>query len=650
MRVFALLFALTVSATLPADAIDDLMLEHESRVRSVVDAEIDQMMLEHEQGVRALVEAEKDSVRIWIDDAEEALTKETEEAILRITQGPIFGTGRRRSIGGEDDEGVEDPPDEGGNGNGGGGEIPPPSAELSVVTTFESAGLYFDQDDTSSSATVRYRTPAGSGTWKDGIDMDYDPNAVQWRSSIVLLDAGTEYEVEVTYGGETFSETFTTWTETANWPISDTVNVSTTSGYDITVGGSAETGYRVYDGSASTIDGGPYCVRIAAEFVIVRNFTCVNQDAGKSVIYVEHGIDDVLIEHNEISEWGDGGSPNNDHEGNAIEIEPLGGNYTGPTENTRIVIQYNNIHDPAWGPNPDNYASSAGPRGVHYKGASNGNIVIRYNTITGDWPDGYSDPLGGGVNQTLTGYPGKDSDIYGNYLTHCVDDCIEAEGGGENVRIWNNYMDNYFVGIGTAAVWKGPLYIFRNVGGGQSDKGGHIKVGGNKNCNDCNYAEKWQGASHIYHNTFAWHTTYTQTDGTAGRPSRGQSWGGEVRNQRTRNNIFITTDIGIAEETCYPSNQLSDLDYDLWRKRTIFNCGTKELNGIEVTDTTDVWGTFTYPLLPGQDGTFTYTSGTYGHDQGTVVKNFSDGWTGSAPDMGVMEHDDATPMCFGHNC
>jgi hypothetical protein len=44
-----------------------------------------------------------------------------------------------------------------------------------------------------------------------------------------------------------------------------------------------------------------------------------------------------------------------------------------------------------------------------------------------------------------------------------MDDSIEAEGGGRNVRIWANYMDHVGVGIATATAHFGPVYVFRNV-------------------------------------------------------------------------------------------------------------------------------------------------------------------------------------------
>ena len=40
---------------------------------------------------------------------------------------------------------------------------------------------------------------------------------------------------------------------------------------------------------------------------------------------------------------------------------------------------------------------------------------------------------------------------------------IEAEGGGQNVRVWGNYINNTATGVATTPVAIGPTYVFRNV-------------------------------------------------------------------------------------------------------------------------------------------------------------------------------------------
>jgi hypothetical protein len=91
--------------------------------------------------------------------------------------------------------------------------------------------------------------------------------------------------------------------------------------------------------------------------------------------------------------------------------------------------------------------------------------VIRYNTIWSDDDHQYNDILGGSANHSARGFPHRDSDIYGNLLSHCWDDAIESEGANCNVRIWGNYSTESFVGVACAGTLTGPLYVWRNVCG-----------------------------------------------------------------------------------------------------------------------------------------------------------------------------------------
>ena len=96
---------------------------------------------------------------------------------------------------------------------------------------------------------------------------------------------------------------------------------------------------------------------------------------------------------------------------------------------------------------------------------SAGNHVIRYNECWSDKDHYFNDGMGAGSNGGYRGFPGADSDIYCNYVANCWDDGIEAEGGDQNVRIWNNYVEDVLIPIANAAVSIGPLYVWRNVSG-----------------------------------------------------------------------------------------------------------------------------------------------------------------------------------------
>lgn len=501
-----------------------------------------------------------------------------------------------------------------------------PAADLEVVPTFESAGLYYnvDEADPGTRATVRYRRVGGE--WRRAIDMDFGPREQQFRSSIVGLTAGTEYEVEVRLGEQTRSTRFSTWEETDQWPIGKTTTA--TGAIVIRKSGTSE-GYHLVQGT--NVTGGEYCVDIRADYVIVRGFECVAQT--DDPITVNNNRHDIVIEDNEIRGW---------KKGNALDMG------SSPASTTRrIVIQRNWIHDPAWGLSDDEWDESGGARGIALYEEQAGNHVWRYNTLTATREHMFSDAFGEGKNFSLYGYPGADTDIYGNYISHCGDDCLELEGGGRNVRVWNNYLGEYGVAVATAAVSRGPMYIFRNVLGpanglatGNGKRSGAVKVGGTK----CSICGDFHGRTYVLHNTFVNVPGY---DGS--RLVAGNHWGGVPRASTWRNNIIQVADSAKAlrdGRPCWSGDQANNLDYDLYWGEGDFRCGTQEAHGINAKPR---FSRFTPEARPGADAWYQLESGSPGHDDGVHVPNFSDKYLGAGPDRGAHETG-SPPMCFGHTC
>lgn len=66
-----------------------------------------------------------------------------------------------------------------------------------------------------------------------------------------------------------------------------------------------------------------------------------------------------------------------------------------------------------------------------------------------------NDTFGGSSNFSFEGSPNRDSDIYGNLISHVWDDAIESEGANMNVRIWGNYTDHTFQHIAVACTGSG---------------------------------------------------------------------------------------------------------------------------------------------------------------------------------------------------
>ncbi|MGE5098212.1 MAG: hypothetical protein ACM3SO_23965 [Betaproteobacteria bacterium] len=121
------------------------------------------------------------------------------------------------------------------------------------MPTYEAVGLYWSAPAASSAGCdVRYR-PSGTATWSNGLPLWFDSAANECRGSLVYLNPGTSYEVQLGVNGNfTKGITFSTWSNTV--PVAQTVKVPSGSAtLNITTGGTA-TGYVVYDGTGATLD------------------------------------------------------------------------------------------------------------------------------------------------------------------------------------------------------------------------------------------------------------------------------------------------------------------------------------------------------------------------------------------------------------
>jgi hypothetical protein len=245
----------------------------------------------------------------------------------------------------------------------------------------------------------------------------------------------------------------------------------------------------------------------------------------------------------------------------------------------------------------------------------------------------YNDIIGGGSNGSFRGSPGPDSDIYGNLVSHCWDDGLEVEGGSRNVRIWDNYITQAMMMIGNAPCSIGPLYIWRNVvsrsqSRSDADGGNFLKMG---------YAgsEDWMtGHQYIFHNTIFRSDEYLPTGGFGGNRI--------VKHTVSRNNILHILNAKGKGYSASESKQNTDndFDYDLFNGKV--PAGT-ESHGVR--------GDPVYAAGAGFDaatktGIFHLAPNSPGAGAGQPIPNFSDGFTGKAPDIGAHQRG-APPMRFG---
>ncbi len=498
-----------------------------------------------------------------------------------------------------------------------------------LVPTFHCIGIYWSPSEggPEHKVLVKYR-PSGQQQWHTGLPLRYHPNdtaecKADYRGSLVNLTPGTTYDITLTVEGtgRRIECRGTTWSE--SFPVQSAVKVSD-GDTTLTVNQSGRPGaYVLYDGTGCTIDTGnkdDIGIAVRASYVILRGFTIKNVK--------EHGIrlldgHHIVIEDCDISKWG------------SESEKGWGKNYQACVFSNNkdlhaVVIQRCRMHHPSWDTNSwaEKHGESTHPRGpqtvVFWESA--GNHVIRYNEVWSDEHHYFNDGMGAGYNGGYRGFPGADSDIYCNYIANCWDDGIEAEGGDQNVRIWNNYVEDVLIPIANAAVSIGPLYVWRNVSGrsysppGSSwdmSHGPFIKMG---------YAggEKWMtGHMYIFNNTIF----------QEGNNGTGGLGGGSriIKHSTTRNNILHVREGDRRSVAVSRTHVDNDFDHDL----TSAGFPDKhEKQGLK--------GEPRYILGAGFDaetrtGMFQLVPGSKGVDAGVVIPNFCEAINGNRPDLGAHE-------------
>jgi hypothetical protein len=520
-----------------------------------------------------------------------------------------------------------------------------PAANPFVVTTFECAGIYW-KNAGPGSCTVRYR-PHGASEWRPGLPLVFDARDAEYRGSLVGLSPDTEHEAELVAGGQTLRLSFRTRSD--RFPVGRTTLIpagETSRPVVIRESGKPDAYHlvTVAPGARATIDlrgSAANGVEIQADYVIIRGLEVRN--AAQNAIQIQPNRHDVVVEDCHLINWGRAGGPSS-FGGNAGNTDS-GINAGRGTRN--LTLQRNLIEHPRGASNDWDSGHPSGPQGISVF-QSLGGHVIRYNEIWSTEDHGFNDAIGGGPNFSDTGNLNCDSDVYGNIIRNVWDDGIEAEGANRNVRIWGNYLHDFHVGIATAATFKGPLYIFRNVTGpsrrthadpvgGSMIKTGDRDFGGGRRLVFHNTALQPGGVQHIFNSA--------------------------TPNCISRNNIFDCTGrlVPVAAADAIPS----DFDRDLF---TGMDRGdAREQHGIVGARLRPAY-VRAYALEFFPASTVMQVKGgkvpvAFGDeerivtdpvlqqpnpviDAGEVLPGFNDDYTGRAPDLGAFETG-RPPLQFG---
>lgn len=425
-----------------------------------------------------------------------------------------------------------------------------PGAEAWAVPTFESLGLYYNRPAAGAGCAVRYR-PAGSADWRQGYPLVYDPRERQYRGSLVGLKPDTAYDIRLEAGAGPIDLQARTLSE--QFPIGRTTPLpggATDKTITIREGGS-EAGWHLVTPApgarfvSDVFNLSDSNIVIEADYVILRGLDLRN--AAIHGVRIRRGVQHVVIEDCHITGWGRiGGSRSwgvTTGQDSGIYAENDAGS---------LIIQRNLIEYPRGGANDWESGHPDGPQGISLIDSRGGN-VIRYNTIRSTEDHGFNDGIGGGSNFSFKGSPNRDSDIYGNIISNCWDDCIESEGANMNVRIWSNYIHHTFVHIATAATSMGPLYIFRNVFGesriSHQDRSGGYLIKTGMNYIEINGERVSTGLGY----RFIFHNTALQPNGALDVFS-----GHELHNAVTRNNIFYARGQAYPKDSGEPHNDFKN--------------------------------------------------------------------------------------------
>jgi hypothetical protein len=523
---------------------------------------------------------------------------------------------------------------------------------LRSATTLHSVGIEWDltgDDDYDAEASVRYR-PDGASSWNQAMPLIRVEYAGQnmLAGSILFLDPATNYEVEIDLsdpdgGAETRTITVTTRSVPRLPTGGRTLHVVPGSGGG---DGSEQNPYQGMETAWADAQPGDVFLLHAGSYGGVRDAGGNSGTPDRPVVWKPYGDGEVLFEfielYNASYQWFEGltfrvGSSDTGlfscltNEGYDQGFQPMARDIDG------IVLIRNRFegykHAVRLGPRTSGWyitdnviignktLGMSGTESFDGEGielAHGNDHVVAYNDIT---------LVADGVS-----FPNRNCDIFGNDIYDVTDDGIELDGGRANTRAWGNRIHNPgHNGIAFQPQSGAPWYIVRNQVVNFQESAFKFRT-----------TDRFVAA----HNTFVnWGDVLNH-------------WAEHLLRGVTKNNLWISVNNGKIWRRAYESRDWrTDLDYDGfdWGSNTgpfmyegqthpdlpsLTAASGLEAHGITVDqdtcfETFDVPGPPPLTTIPPQ--WMTLNPDCEAVDAGVVLPNLSDGFTGTAPDMGAYE-------------
>jgi hypothetical protein len=357
---------------------------------------------------------------------------------------------------------------------------------LQVKPSFETCSYYFRPLTNGSQKYYAEYRQAGQNAWQKAFFPVTDKPAGIWKGSIFGLKENSQYQLRIMSSDsiQVAQQTFRTWNSIPK--IARVIDISRlkpdrTGSLIITSKGkpgawlkyTAPSGWilkQKYNPANPT----PALIFRNAKYAILEGVEI--SGGGTSAIEVVN-CDNVRILNCDISGWGRLGIQHfksGRRLGQYYDLKKRIINYDAGVcidNSSNTVVERCYIHDPRSRSNSWMFSHPTGPTAIYAK-YNKGGTVLRWNDMVGSDEHRWNDIVESSANSRANGGFFRDSDIYGNYMVFSNDDAIELEGGGMNVRFFNNKIEGTLCGASTGACILGPQYIIGNLFANPGDESG----------------------------------------------------------------------------------------------------------------------------------------------------------------------------------
>ena len=362
---------------------------------------------------------------------------------------------------------------------------------LRARPTFAACGVCYGSAAAVPGLALEWRK-LGAGAWQTLREFPHFDETGDYRGSILRLEEDTAYEVRVVADGAVRAQTpFRTWASEV--PVARTVWLDADTTFPVKVGdrGKPDGWVRYTAKPGVVIDNRTeqeLCFQVeGASYVLFDNLT-IRGSGARHVMTIEKSSC-VRVRNCDIARWGRVGTPRFDMLGRRHEVgKPARGygiNMDGAIKIGRgsqeVVVERCFIHDPRGQANSWFYSHPAGPEAVVLQSPDH-STVIRWNDFVGSDAHRWNDAVESIGNFSADGGFNRDADVYGNFMAICNDDCIELDGGQQNVRCWDNRFEEALCGVSVQGCMVSPVYVhdngFYSMGDEFGLSGQTIKTGG----------------------------------------------------------------------------------------------------------------------------------------------------------------------------